>query len=153
MPFRCFSVIAKLLYENEITDAINKINEISGIDYLMEILDSYFFKRSRQIKAESSIQRALLIVWDYLNCNNNTFTLNSDFSINDIADRIRNCQIQLEQLYQESGNINKYFQCLLLLLENQSLFTEDEFIELKSLFSNANVSFDEKRLQLLVWSK
>lgn len=146
MPFRCFSVIAKLLYENEITDAINKINEISGIDYLMEILDSYFFKRSRQIKAENSIQRALLIVWDYLNCNNNTFTLNSDFSINDIADRIRNCQIQLEQLYQESGNINKYFQCLLLLLENQSLFTEDEFIELKSLFSNANVSFDEKRL-------
>ena len=54
--------------------------------------------------------------------------------------------MELEQLYQESGDINKYFQCLLLLLENQSLFKEEEFIELKKLFTNTNVIFDEKRL-------
>lgn len=53
MPFRCFSVIAKLLYENEITDAINKINEISGIDYLMEILDSYFSKEVAKLKRKA----------------------------------------------------------------------------------------------------
>lgn len=146
MPFRCFSVIARILYENDITEAIKKINEISGIDNLTEILDSYFFKRSRQIKAENSIQCALLIIWDYLNCHQETYTINTDLSINEIATRIRNCQMELEQLYQESGDINKYFQCLLLLLENQSLFKEEEFIELKNLFTNTNVIFDEKRL-------
>lgn len=146
MPFRCFSVIARLLYENDIEETINKINDISGIDNLSEILDSYFFKRSRQIKAENSIQRALLIIWDYLNCHPETYTINSDLSINEIANRIRNCQMELEQLYQESGDVNKYFQCLLLLLENQDLFTEEEFIELKKLFSNANVTFDAMRL-------
>ncbi len=146
MPFRCFSVVARLLYENDITDSINKINEISGIDNLIEILDSYFFKRSRQIKAENTIQRALLIIWDYLNCHHDTFIISSDLSINEIANRIRNIQMELEQLYQESGDINKYFQCLLSLLENQDLFTEEEFIELKNLFSNTNVTFNEMRL-------
>lgn len=34
----------------------------------------------------------------------------------------------------------------LTFIRKSIIITEDEFIELKSLFSNANVSFDEKRL-------
>jgi GTPase SAR1 family protein len=146
MPFRCFAVIAKLLYENEINDAINKINDLSGIDYLKEILDSLFFKRSQQIKVENSIQRALLVIWDFLNCNHGPFIIKSTLSLDEIANQIHNCQIQLEKLFQECGNINKYFQCLLLLLENESLFTKEEYVELKELFSNTKKSFDVNRL-------
>lgn len=148
IPFRCFSVLAKHLYSMDVEEAIREINEISGIDRLFSIIDCYFFKRSRHIKAEIAIKQALLIIWDVLNCHDGEFIVDSNHSsAATIANDIHLIQLRLEELKEVCGNSNKYFQCLSLLTENNDLFAKDELEELKLLFSEEKCSFSDARLQ------
>lgn len=146
MPFRCFAVIAKKLYECESNDAIKELNEISGIDNLKLVLDQHFFKRSHHIKAEIAIKQALHVIWDFMNCSIDQYS-NSNNHLERLSHSIQEIQRELEILYQESGEENRYFQALLLLIENESLFSKAEKEELSKLFGNGNVPFDNQRLK------
>lgn len=145
MPFRCFAVIAKKLYEKEPNEAIEELNEISGIDNLKLILDQHFFKRCYHIKAEIAIKQALRVIWDFMNCTIDQYR-DSNNHIDQISSSIREIQKEFEILYQESGDENRYFQALILLVENESLFSKAEKEELSKLFSNNSVQFDNQRL-------
>ena len=154
VPFRCFAVYAKIIYENEISQALKIINEISGIDALKEVLELQFFGRSLQIKTETAIRQVLNIIWTISNCDladleskGNLF----ETEIERIASDIKDIQTELEILSQETQNANKYFQALICLTENRKHVSDEEFEELKNLFSDKRTEFDNERLNF--WFK
>lgn len=148
VPFRCFAVFLKIIYENEIPDALRIINEISGIDALKDILEVQFFGRSLHIKTETAIRQTLNIIWTISNCDlltpqGENF---SDSKIEYIASQIQHIQNELEILSQKTRDVNSYFQGLISLTENYQLFTEEEFEELKGLLSDKETKFNNERL-------
>lgn len=150
VPFRCFAVFLKIIYENEVSDALKIINEISGIDELKKVLEVQFFGRSLQIKTETAIRHALNIIWNVSNCNisdsqRSTYNI-SNKEIDYIAKRIQGIQSELELLSQETRDANTYFQALISLAENYQLFTVEEYEELKGLFSDKITIFNNDRL-------
>lgn len=150
VPFRCFAVFLKIIYENEVSDALKIINEISGIDALKEVLEVQFFGRSLQIKTETAIRQALNIIWNVSNCSisdsqRSTYNI-SNTEIEHIAKRIKGIQNELELLSQETKDANTYFQALISLAENYQLFTDEEYEELKGLFSDKITIFNNDRL-------
>lgn len=147
IPFRCFAVVAKILYENDIDTALNLINEISGIDTLKDTLNIQFFCRSKQIKSEIAIKKVLSLIWEILNCEvtKSDFTI-SDEEILELSDRFHNIQVSLEKLSQTTSDTNRYFQALISLLENKHLFSEEECDELLGLFNNNTSVFNNNRL-------
>lgn len=147
IPFRCFAVIAKILYDNDIDTALRLIDEISGIQALKQTLDIHFFGRSKQIKSEIAIKQVLSLIWDILNCNTlSSKTVLSDNEIESLSTRFYNLQIKLEELSQITEDTNKYFQGFISLIENKNLFSDSEFCELTNLFSEKISYFDESRL-------
>lgn len=150
VPFRCFAVFLKIIYDNEVSDALKIINEISGIDALKEVLEVQFFGRSLQIKTETAIRQALNIIWNVSNCSisdSQISTYNiSNKEIDYIAKRIQGIQSELELLSQETRDANTYFQALISLAENFQLFTAEEYEELKGLFSDKITIFNNDRL-------
>lgn len=154
VPFRCFAVFAKVLYENEIAEALKIINQISGIDALKEILEVQFFGRSLQIKTETAIRQVINIIWSISNCdlssshdvNKWTETELTNLSKDQIAEKIRHIQKELELLSQKTRDANTYFQALISLTENKQLFSECEFEELKELLSDKITVFSNERL-------
>lgn len=152
VPFRCFAVFSKILYDNEVSESLKIINDISGIDAVMEVLDLQFFGRSMQIKTETAIRQTLNIIWTISNCDIVNLQQNDEYNsisiseVEHIANRIQFIQKELEVLSQKTQDANIYFQAFISLTENFHLFSEDEYEELKGLFSNQIVSFDNNRL-------
>jgi hypothetical protein len=152
VPFRCFAVFSKILYDNEVADSLKIINDISGIDALKEVLNLQFFSRSMQIKTETAIRQTLSIIWTISNCyivnsqQNDKYRTTSVSEVDHIANKIRLIQKELELLSQKTRDANTYFQALISLTENYHLFSADEYEELKSLFSNQIASLDNSRL-------
>ena len=151
VPFRCFAVFLKIIYQNEVSEALKIINEISGIDALKEVLGVQFFGRSLQIKTETAIRQALNIIWNVSNCSisdslGSTYNNISNTEIDHIAKRIQGIQNELEILSQATRDANTYFQAMISLAENYQLFTEEEYEELKGLFSDKITIFNNDRL-------
>lgn len=145
IPFRCFAVIAKVLYENELEDAIRLLNDISGIDVLRDLLDAYFFKRSHQIKCEIAIRQALLIIWEILNCGRMQRQFQKD-ELNSVAVSLTEIQRGFEDLLSQVESANADFQCFTVVAENNQLFSKEEYEELKILFSNQKLEFDNEKM-------
>ncbi|WP_288148776.1 dynamin family protein [Bacteroides acidifaciens] len=152
VPFRCFAVFLKIIYEYEIPEALEIINKISGIDALKEILEAQFFGRSLHIKTETAIRQALNIIWTLSNCDllrSSQFTETKNLSnteIEFVAENIQTIQNELEHLSQKTRDANTYFQALISLTENVQLFSLEEFEELKALFSDKITVFNNDRL-------
>uniref|UniRef100_UPI002A828BF8 hypothetical protein n=1 Tax=Dysgonomonas capnocytophagoides TaxID=45254 RepID=UPI002A828BF8 len=153
IPFRCFAVIAKVLYENSVNDAISILDEISGIDKLKTLLDSYFFNRSYQIKCEVAIRQAILIIWEIVNCGKIDCCTQSidDLALKELSEKISNIQYEFEKILSITEETNKDFQSFTTLVENQQLFSASEFEELKLLLSNQISVFNEDRMNF--WFK
>lgn len=149
IPFRCFAVIAKVIYENTTEDAVSILNEISGIDKLKVLLDSYFFNRSHQIKCEIAIRQAILIIWEIINCGkmDNTTQSIDDVTLKDISQNLSKIQHEFEMILSITEDANKDFQSFTTLVENQQLFSKSEFEELKLLLSNQISVFDENKMK------
>lgn len=148
VPFRCFAVIAKTLYEHPIEKALGILNDISGIDRLRTILETHFFSRSKQIKCETAIRQALLIIWDILNCGSIDNIENwTDNQIVSFSKELTDLRHSLENLLATIETDNRTFQALVLLVENQSLFSPTEFEELKALFGNLIYDNDSEKLE------
>lgn len=152
VPFRCFAVFLKVIYENEIPKALDIINDISGIDALKEVLKVQFFGRSLHIKTETAIRQTLNIIWTISNCyllNSHELTKDENLSNSDIEHVAKGIQIiqnELELLSQKTRDANTYFQALISLTENRQLFSEKEFEELKELLSDKTALFNNDRL-------
>jgi len=159
VPFRCFAVFLKVLYDNEISKALDIINDISGIDALKKVLEVQFFGRSLHIKTETAIRQALNIIWTISNCD--LLSPNelkqgeniSNLEIDHIAKNIKNIQNELELLSQKTRDANTYFQALILLTENFYLFSDAEYEELKGLFSDKITLFNNDRLNFWLREK
>lgn len=147
IPFRCFAVIAKTLYEHDAQEALQLIDEISGINLLKDTLDIQFLGRSKQIKSEIAIKQTLSLIWDLVNCHiSSTQSGLSESEVNDMSRQLYEIQLSLEELSQITEDINNYFQGLISIIENKSLFSDEEFQELSDLLSDKLSSFDEVRL-------
>jgi len=147
IPFRCFAVITKILYEYNPQDAIRMLNEISGIERLKETLELQFFGRSKQIKAEMAIKQTLSLIWDLLNCNiPSAASMLSEDKIDEMSNQFYDIQLSLEKLSQVTEDINRYFQGLISVIENKDLFSEAEYKELFELLSDKVSDYDESRL-------
>lgn len=147
MPFRCFAVACKIIYDYDIPQALKLIDDISGITTLQETINVQFFERSKEIKSEIAIKQILNIIWDILNCDIPISKSNlTDSDIEQLSKRFYNIQISLEELSQITENTNKYFQGLITILENKALFTNEEFDELHILLGDKLEQFDDKRL-------
>jgi len=148
VPFRCFAVYLKILYDHSIDEALNIIDDISGINELTTLLNNQFFSRSHQIKCDIAIRNALSIIWEIVNCkkveSNENNSENYDFKA--ITEKLREVQSSFEELLQETELINNCFKCFTLVTENSELFTKDELEELKLLFSIKSVSFNNDRM-------